>query len=125
MYAKNYRPTYYQTHQKEIIAYRKAYRKEHYQKIKELRQDYSKKNQLRYAEFIATKWCVVCGENDFRCLELHHRIPLHGRNGRMSAKGITPWPRLLRELKKCDILCANCHLIIHYENLVRERKNHD
>jgi len=59
--------------------------------------------------------CKKCGEDDPCCIELHHRDP--------SEKDITlneavnkGWgkDRILRELAKCDPLCANCHRKLHF-----------
>jgi hypothetical protein len=57
--------------------------------------------------------CAVCGEEDLRCLDLHHRDPSE-KNARLKGKdrirlnGLGYW-ELLEELSKCDVLCANCH----------------
>lgn len=59
--------------------------------------------------------CGRCGNNDYRVLEFHH---LDGKNKDFSISlnylnlGIE---KIMQEIKKCDILCANCHRITHYE----------
>ena len=61
-------------------------------------------------EYKAGQSCVVCGESDVACLTFHHRVP--GEKdfaiGDLRKLGLS-WPKLLRELQKCDCLCANCH----------------
>jgi hypothetical protein len=57
--------------------------------------------------------CVECGEDDPRCLDLHHRDPSekHPRLkgvARIRMNGLG-YEELLAELSKCDVLCANCH----------------
>ena len=58
--------------------------------------------------------CKKCGYN--RCtaaLEFHHRNPkrkLFNVNMSTMTKG---WKRILAEVKKCDLLCANCHRETH------------
>jgi len=56
--------------------------------------------------------CVDCGISNPIVLQFHHRdgkekyvINMHCRNG---------INRLKKELEKCDVLCANCHLIRHH-----------
>lgn len=60
--------------------------------------------------------CSKCGNDDPRVLEFHHRdrakkdfsisVAFYNRMGLDSIR---------REIKKCDILCANCHRVLHWE----------
>ncbi len=58
--------------------------------------------------------CSRCSEKHIACLEFHHREP--------KLKGATisqlpdSWPmeKVLEEIAKCDILCANCHRKEHW-----------
>ena len=52
--------------------------------------------------------CVKCGEPDISCLDFHHRDPGSklGHVGEFRKFGMK---RLLAEIEKCDVLCANCH----------------
>jgi hypothetical protein len=57
--------------------------------------------------------CQDCGNEDPRVLVFHHRDPatkeydVSGRRLRLSLE------KLFLEVDKCDLLCANCHLIRH------------
>lgn len=60
--------------------------------------------------------CVRCGTTDHRVLEFHHRDPKDKKfsivqcvHNRYSLKA------LKEEIEKCDVVCASCHRIIHYE----------
>lgn len=65
------------------------------------------------------KGCRDCGITDVRVLEFHHRNPDEKSFGVM--QGLTRSLEVLRqEIEKCDVLCANCHLIRHAE---RDRKD--
>lgn len=59
------------------------------------------------------KSCMDCGNDDIRVLEFHHRDPSEkeGKIGTMLAGG---WEKLLIEVAKCDIVCANCHILRHH-----------
>ncbi len=61
--------------------------------------------------------CERCGESASECLQFHHRDRASKELdiGRALANG---WSRerLLREMAKCDVLCANCHLKHHWED---------
>lgn len=52
--------------------------------------------------------CQKCGEKDPSCLDFHHRDPStkEGHIGEFRRFGKA---RLLAEIAKCDVLCANCH----------------
>ena len=54
--------------------------------------------------------CMDCGEEDSRVLQFHHRDPAAREADIIS---ISSFPRLLRELEKCDLVCANCHIKRH------------
>ena len=51
--------------------------------------------------------CVDCGETDPLVLEFDH---LADKKFAISVGlGTRPWEDLLREIDKCDVVCANCH----------------
>jgi hypothetical protein len=51
-----------------------------------------------------------CGEADPVVLEFHHTDP---KIKEATVSGLLrllrPWPLILREIEKCEVLCANCH----------------
>lgn len=61
--------------------------------------------------------CKICGEKRPWVLDLHHREgEKKERNiSDMLRKNIS-WEKILKELTKCDVLCANCHRDYHYNN---------
>ncbi|MDD3375740.1 MAG: HNH endonuclease signature motif containing protein [Candidatus Omnitrophica bacterium] len=66
--------------------------------------------------------CERCGYN--RCveaLELHHKVSLE-KDFSISQKGYTrSWKRVVEELDKCVLLCANCHRETHVRNAAFSR----
>jgi len=58
--------------------------------------------------------CAICGYNKcIKALEFHH-IDSKGKDFGISAKGYTrSWVQVKREIKKCILLCANCHREVH------------
>ena len=63
-----------------------------------------------YINYKKTLKCSKCPESDWRCLDFHHKDPNEkefcisiGRNKGLSIES------LLKEIAKCDVLCANCH----------------
>jgi len=63
-------------------------------------------NQLWVTAYKATVGCD-CGENDPDCLDLHHRDPSK-KSGQVSCF-IHNRSQLEAEVKKCVVICANCH----------------
>lgn len=59
--------------------------------------------------------CVSCGYNkNYSALQFHHRDPENktfNLDSRMLSN--TNWDSILKEFKKCDLLCANCHFELH------------
>lgn len=78
------------------------------------RQQYARQQRLKQwvYEYKTSRPCK-CGESRPACLEFHHRDPelkdaevcriihSHSRS------------RIQAEIDKCDVVCANCHRIIH------------
>ena len=73
-------------------------------------QRYRKELCLRVTNYLVDHPCVDCGEDDVRCLEFDHR-PGESKLGEVSRmmSNALPWKRILAEIDKCDVRCANCH----------------
>lgn len=58
--------------------------------------------------------CLICGYN--RCsaaLDFHHRDPKQ-KDFSLSVRGLTrSWENIQKEIKKCVLICANCHREVH------------
>lgn len=67
--------------------------------------DYKKKNK-----------CSKCEITDYRVLEFHH---LDSKNKEFNIENVfnkrCGLDRIKKEIKKCIIVCGNCHKIIHYK----------
>jgi hypothetical protein len=66
--------------------------------------------RLLMGEFLMAHPCVDCGEEDIRVLEFDHPpgVQKVGDVTTMLAKQM-PWERIIAEIEKCDVCCANCH----------------
>lgn len=58
--------------------------------------------------------CRGCHINDFRCLDFHHLDPSTKlfSIGAAISRGVS-MERILAEITKCEVLCANCHKLEH------------
>ena len=62
------------------------------------------------------KKCEICGFDDGRALQYHHRKGEQKVTeiGNMANRGFT-LENVIKEIDKCQCLCANCHQIFHHE----------
>lgn len=58
--------------------------------------------------------CSFCKEKDFCCLEFHHKTPSQKEYeiSKMISNSVSD-NRIKEEIKKCIVICANCHRKLH------------
>lgn len=97
------------------------------EKTKEIRaaniEKYKKRDNEKHSEYYQRKrdilnsyktgGCIICGEKEPVCLDFHHKNPATksfdvGKNFHLK-----PFPIIEEEIKKCTVLCANCHRKVH------------
>jgi hypothetical protein len=74
-----------------------------------------RKKQYReeYLNYKKTLFCNRCGNNDYRVLQFHHTDA--NKEFNISSKvGQRTLLSLMKEINKCEVLCANCHFVEHY-----------
>lgn len=82
--------------------------------IKKLDRKRREKEAKAYAWGIKKrKQCERCSENEPACLVFHHRDPSKKRASihKLYKYGLNA---VKKEIKKCELLCANCHMVHHY-----------
>jgi len=101
----------------------KAYAKAYYENNKEAVIAASKISAERYKEqwrvFKDSLMCTQCGQNHPATFDFHHvdrATKLYSVNTLVKNRA---FKKAIEEVKKCIVLCANCHRIHHYE----EHKN--
>ena len=67
----------------------------------------------RFQEFKKTLSCEKCGENEPSCLDFHHKDSKQKSFTISESVAQVGWDRLMEEIKKCAVLCANCHRKLH------------
>lgn len=104
----------YSNREKQLAAQRKHYRDNKQKYILNLHEK-RRRYKREFLEFLFEQKCLKCNEDHPACLEFHHRNP-DDKEYQISANaGLIPFRTLLKEIKKCDILCANCHRKLHSE----------
>ncbi|MEA2348652.1 MAG: hypothetical protein QOG62_2439 [Thermoleophilaceae bacterium] len=94
---------------------RAAYKHEHYSANKQRYVDQARRGkQARNLErtrfligYFASNPCADCGETDPMVLEFDHLGEKEFNIG--AALPYRNWSSILREIEKCDVVCANCH----------------
>jgi vacuolar-type H+-ATPase subunit H len=84
-----------------------GYRKKHYRKHREKILKYHRDRIEIFIKNLGGK-CFLCGFNNRRALQIHHK------NGEKEQK--RDWIKKNFDTNKIQLLCANCHAIIHYKN---------
>jgi len=70
--------------------------------------------------FYGGRRCMMCGiESDMPIYELHHHDQV-GKETNVSSIMHHGFPKIERELRKCVLLCSNCHRIAHH--IERQRR---
>lgn len=73
-----------------------------------------KDNYPRMIQYLKDHPCVDCGNHDVRCLIFDH---VRGKKiSNIGACLSNAWSGVEREIAKCDVRCANCHMIRHGRN---------
>jgi hypothetical protein len=103
----------------DLKAYNRAWYADHPEyrerqtKLKRERRELRRK---QVQEVKAVAGCEDCGEKDHVVLQFHHE---HSKEFNVSDSKLLSrsWDRILHEIKKCVVLCANCHLRRHYSGI--------
>jgi hypothetical protein len=79
------------------------------------RKNYANKQKQKYIEYKKTLSCHNCNDNRWYVLDFHHKNDNKEFDvGNMGA-GRFAWKTVLKEIEKCEVLCANCHREKHYK----------
>jgi hypothetical protein len=104
--------------QADCIECQQEYRKEHYRRNKEKYLAKAKSSTARNEEWVREykrkSKCELCGESHPACLQFHHLDP-NEKEGNVSWVAHTgcSLTKLMEEVAKCQVLCANCHFKLH------------
>lgn len=111
---REYQRKYYQKNKERAC----EYQKERYQKIKKRLQE--QRQQLRgwLRTIKVERGCSRCPENHPAVLIFHHRDPSKKEYDIVKmVRAKMPKEKILKEIEKCDVMCANCHRKLHWEDL--------
>lgn len=96
-----------------------AYNKLHYQKNRETylakARESSKECEDYIREIKSSLKCSICGEDRWWVLDFHHENPDEKESCIATLAHNGSRKKMEEELKKCIVLCANCHRDIHFK----------
>lgn len=103
-----------------IILNRQRYlsnRDHHCRVMRENRSKYRQNIRSWFREYKKTISCIRCGENHPSTLDFHHNDP--NVKELNIAKMVAQYSKekILSEIEKCSVLCANCHRKLHYKDI--------
>lgn len=87
-------------------------REEHKASTRERKRNIKIDNRKKMIEYKLQNPCIHCGEKEPICLDFHH---IHGKDFNISERVANSykWEDIIKEIKRCVILCANCHRKVH------------
>jgi len=97
----------------------KEYSANHYEKnyVKRREEINIRRRRLKakWDDFKKTLQCVKCGFSHHAALDFHHEEPATKEGNVNRYVSNAQYKKAYEEIKKCIVLCANCHRIHHYE----------
>lgn len=79
------------------------------------KQALARKHYEWLAELKSKYGCFRCGVNDPRVLDFHHRDKRDKLFGISALRREVGFKQLANEIAKCEVVCSNCHRILHDE----------
>lgn len=75
-------------------------------------QDTKRRNEMRLKllEYLSKKQCTDCLENDIMVLQFDHCKGKKTMDVSVMVTGLYSWKRIMQEIDKCEVVCANCHM---------------
>jgi hypothetical protein len=104
----------------------KEYSRKHYEanreEIKLKTKGVRAKEKAKWRAHKATLKCTNCGFDNPAALDFHHEDPKDKKDSVWRLVNNGQFAMAYEEMKKCVVLCANCHRIHHHELRVKAKK---
>lgn len=88
--------------------YARAFNKRH----PELWDKLAQERKLCLDEYKSDNGCIICGETEPCCLDFHHLNP-NKKDANVGSLLSNNIETLINEIRKCILVCKNCHAKIH------------
>lgn len=84
----------------------------HRSRVKRNNDNKRKALKLKVSEYLSSHSCVDCGNDDIRVLEFDHVRGVKLKHVSTMVQECYSWDKIVKEIEKCEVRCANCHRII-------------
>lgn len=85
---------------------------------------YRKAKREDWQAFKTSLHCIKCNYSHPAALDFHHTDPSQKEGNVYHYAANGQYKRAYEEIKKCIVLCANCHRVHHYEeNLIQSNQS--
>lgn len=112
---------YYQKNKEKLIDRTRRYAENNRHVGRKAGKTFRTRKYSEFIEFKKTLKCIKCGESDHNCLDFHHIDPSDRHDNISNLYHCSK--KFKEELKKCVVLCCNCHRKAHaYENFLSDLK---
>lgn len=105
---------HYEKNKTKMVQHHKKYQLENREQILAYKRAWYQRRRTILKRYKQMKGCIVCGENNPTVLQFH--APNGHKEGKVSCL-INNWSKLKTEIARCIVVCANCHLQIHAEEI--------
>lgn len=90
-----------------------------YLKNKEKARENTRRRRKEYKQWFfkirESLFCEICKENHTACLDFHHKDSSQKEcTVSKTVNELYPKEKILKEIKKCIVLCSNCHRKLHW-----------
>lgn len=103
----------YLRNREKVIARTKEYGKMYPEVRRKATTEFRKRRYAEFLEYKKTLKCEQCGESHPGCLDFHHLDPT--KKDYQISDLVMSKKKLIEELSKCVVLCANCHRKLHWK----------
>lgn len=90
--------------------------KEYYKNKKKKRDlTVGKINNELLVKYLINHPCMDCSNTDIQVLQFDHVSGIKENNISWMMQNACSWEKILKEIKKCEVVCANCHIKRNYK----------
>lgn len=94
---------------RDYIGHYTTYNSEYKTRAKARKVELQRTNTILLIQYLKHHPCKNCGETDPIVLEFDHKDPSKKEKNISYMLNNHIWSTILKEIDKCDVLCANCH----------------
>ena len=100
----------------------KSYSRKHYEKNREkviaANNEVKARGKEKWDLYKSSLHCARCCENHVATLDFHHINPEDKEHSVADLISNKMFTKAYKEIKKCIVLCSNCHRKLHYEEKI-------